>query len=89
MGIKDMMNKWYDNLSEQDKLDIVQRFNELMEEEGMILVGGEGTLKPDHELPHGPENAIKKRERENKEKKISDKCKARAVAEAFRDHLSG
>ena len=88
-NVKAMMNRWYDNLTEDEKLKIVERFNKLMAEEGMVVVGGEGTLKPDHELPHGPENSVKKRNRERKEKKIADKCKAKAVGEAYRDYLSG
>ena len=87
MGINPRMNRWYNGLSENEKMRIVNRFNELMNKEGMILVGGKGTLKPDHELPHGSETAIRRRKREKKEKKIADKCKAKAVAEAYRDHL--
>jgi len=87
MSIKSEMNKWYDDLSYDKKIKILDRFNELMKEKGMILMGGESTIKPDHELPHGSENSIKKRKRERKEKKISDKCRARAVAEAYSDYL--
>lgn len=87
LNVKAKMDVWYETLSDDEKMKIMERGNELMAEKGMILVGGEGTLKPDHELPHGPENAIKRRKRERKEKKIGEKCRARAVAEAYRDYL--
>ena len=90
MGVKDMMVKWYDGLSEKDKLKIVGRFNELMIEKGMILLGGEGTVYPDHELPHeGSESPKRRRTRERKEKKIADKCQAKAVGEMYLKHLEG
>jgi len=90
MSIKSGMNKWYNGLGMNDKLKVINKFNELMAEEGMILIGGEGTLKPDHELPHkGPESTKKKRTRERKEKKIGDKCKAKAVGQMYLAHLKG
>lgn len=88
MGIKDMALKWFDSLPEKEKLKVVDRFIVLIEEEGMVLVSGRGTLKPTYELPHGPENDIKKRKRENKENKLGKKCHSTAIMEAYRDHLT-
>ena len=90
MGVKGMIVKWYNDLDEEGKLKVVGRFNELMENKGMILVDGEGTLYPDHELPHeGPESPKRRRTRERKEKKIADKCQAKAIGEMFQRDLAG
>lgn len=90
MGIKNTIVGWYNRLSEEDKLKVVGRFNELAAEKGMILVGGEGTLYPDHELPHeGYESPKRKRTRERKEKKITEKCQAKAVGEMYLRCLEG
>ena len=90
MDIKSEMSKWYNSLGMNDKLKVVNRCNELMAEKGMILIGGKGTIKPDHELPHkGPESSKKKRSREREEKKIGDKCKAKAVGQMYLAHLKG
>lgn len=86
LGIKG----WYNRLDEKGKLKVVEHFNILMAGKGMILVSGEGTLFPDHELSHeGPENSKRKRTRERKEKKIADKCQAKAVAEMYVKCLKG
>ena len=90
MGVKGMIVKWYNDLDEEGKLKVVGRFNELMENKGMILVDGEGTLYPDHELPHeGSESPKRRRTRERKEKKIADKCQAKAIGEMFQRDLAG
>ena len=88
--MKDEMVRWFDGLPKEGKLKVVGRFNELMKEKGMVLVSGAGTLYPTHDLPHkGPENSKRRRSRERKEKKIIDKCKAKAVGEMFSKHLAG
>lgn len=88
MDIKSEMSKWFDGLKLDGKMKVVNRFNELMAEKGMILIDGKGTLHPDHELPHeGPENSKRRRTRERKEKRIADKCKAKAVGEMYLAHL--
>ena len=90
MGAIETMMINLGDLSEKDKLKVVGRFNELMSEKGMILVGGEGTVYPDHELPHeGPESPKRRRTRERKEKKIANKCQAKAVGEMYLKHLEG
>ena len=90
MGVRDMIVRWFNDLNEEGKLKVVGRFNELMAKKGMILVDGEGTVYPDHELPHeGHENPKQRRKREKKEKKIADKCQAKAIGEMFQRHLEG
>ena len=90
MAVGSMIKRWYNGLDEKDKLKVVEHFNVLMAEKGMILVSGKGTLFPDHELPHeGSENSKRKRTRERKETKIADKCQAKSVAEMYIKHLSG
>lgn len=80
---------WFLGLSIDDKLKVIHRFNELVVEQGMILVGGHGTLKPDHELPHGPENNLKRRKREKNEKKIAKRCEKASIMEMYKKHLKG
>lgn len=90
MGVRNIIKNWYNGLGEEDKLKIVERFNEIMAEKGMILVGGEGTIYPDHELPHkGHESPKRRRVRERKEKKIGEKCQAKAIGEMYSKHLAG
>lgn len=90
MGVRSIIKNWYNGLIKEDKLKVIERFNELMAEKGMILVGGEGTLCPNHELPHEePESLKQRRARERKEKKIGDKWQAKAVGEMYLRHIKG
>ena len=90
MGVKGIIVKWYNDLDEEGKLKVIGRVNELMAEKGMILVGGKGTVYPDHEIPHeGPESPKRRRKRERKEKKIADKCQAKAIGKMFQRDLEG
>jgi hypothetical protein len=84
-----MMEKWYNGLPEKDKLRVVEVFCNLVRSRGAIVIGGERTVYPSFELPHGPENAKAKRVRERKEKKISDKCRAVAVGRMYVLYLDG
>ena len=90
MGLSSLIMKWYNNLCKEDKLKVIEHFNKLVAKEGMILMDGEGTMYPTHDLPHkGSENSIKKRLREIKEKKILKKTRDVAITEMFLKHLKG
>ncbi len=90
MGVRNIIKNWYNGLVEEDKLKVIEHFNEIMAEKGMILVGGEGTVYPDHELPHkGHESPKRRRARERKEKKIGEKCQGKVIGEMYLRHLKG